>query len=361
MTKLQHLSSLGQSIWLDFIRRSFVDSGELKKLVEQGIRGVTSNPTIFDKAISGSSDYDNDMRVLIGQNKSDDEIYEALVIEDIRRAADVLMPVYLSTNGDDGYVSLEVRPTLANDSEGTIQEARSLVRRVGKPNLMIKVPATKAGFIAVERLLADGISVNVTLIFGIDHYRATAEAYLRGMEKLVASGGVVRKVASVASFFVSRLDTMIDAALEQKNETSLAGKIAIANCKRAYRDFKKIFSGARWERLAKAGVRMQRPLWASTGTKNPRYSEVLYVDNLIGDHTVNTLPPQTIDALFRSSRIQSTIESDIEDADRVWSNVQSLGIDLNAAVQKLQDDGILLFTKSFESLMKSIAAKRKTL
>ncbi|NDJ62155.1 MAG: transaldolase, partial [Chloroflexi bacterium] len=298
MTKLHELTALGQSIWIDYIRRAFITSGEMKTLVEQGVRGVTSNPTIFEKAIAGSSDYDSELKSLVDAGKSAGEIYEALATEDIKLAADIFRPVYDESNGDDGYISLEVSPTLAHDTDGTIAEARRLFDLLARPNIMIKVPATSAGIPAIETLIGDGINVNVTLMFSLKHYEDVANAYINGLEKLAASGGDVSKVASVASFFVSRVDSAVDRALAEVGNTDLQGKIAIANCKATYARFQELFSGERWEKLAAQGARVQRPLWASTSTKNPEYPDTLYVDNLIGPHTVNTTPPATLQALM---------------------------------------------------------------
>jgi len=277
MTKMHKLAEMGQAVWFDYIRRSFITSGELQTLIDDGLRGVTSNPSIFEKAIAGSTDYDEDLHRLVDEGQSVDEIYEALALDDIRRAADLLRPVYDRTGGADGYVSLEVSPTLAHDTEGTIAEARRLFTALGRPNVMIKVPATPAGIPAIETLIGEGININVTLMFSLAHYDAVAEAYISGLEKLDASGGDVSRVASVASFFVSRVDTAVDRALEaiggtgQRQGLPLRGKIAVANAKVAYARFRETFSGPRWEKLAAQGAQVQRPLWASTSTKNSLY------------------------------------------------------------------------------------------
>jgi len=291
MGKLNELAGLGQAVWYDYIRRSFITSGDLQTLIDEGLRGITSNPTIFEKAIAGSTDYDKDLHRLVDKGKAVDEIYESLVLDDIGRAADLLRSVYDRTGGADGYVSLEVDPNLAHDTERTIAEARRLFAALGRPNVMIKVPATPAGAPAIETLIGEGVNVNVTLVFSLAHYEAVAGAYIAGLEKLAASGGNVSWVASVASFFVSRVDSAVDQALEEVGETDLQGKIAVANSKVAYARFREIFGGERWERLAGQGARVQRVLWASTGTKNPLYPDTLYVDRLIGPDTVNTLPP----------------------------------------------------------------------
>ncbi|MFQ5859629.1 MAG: bifunctional transaldolase/phosoglucose isomerase, partial [Anaerolineae bacterium] len=401
MTKLHELADLGQAVWLDYIRRSFITSGELQELIDKGVRGVTSNPSIFEKAIAGSTDYDEDLHRLVDEGKpvlspalnevegvaegSVDEIYEALVLEDIWRAADLLLPVYEQTGGDDGYVSLEVSPTLAHDTEGTVAEARRLFAALERPNVMIKVPATPAGIPAIETLIGEGINVNVTLMFSLAHYDAVAEAYIAGLEKLAEAGGDLPTVASVASFFVSRVDTAVDRRLEElsgniqpfgnaqdkppisnlqspiPNPQSLQGKIAVANAKMAYARFREVFSGARWERLAAQGARVQRPLWASTSSKNPLYPDTLYVDTLIGSDTVNTVPPATLNAFLDHGTVASTLEADVEEAQAQLARLSELGIDLDAITQQLQADGVDSFARSFETLMASIAEKRDRL
>ena len=367
MSKIAELNNMGQSIWFDFIRRSIITSGELESLVDKGLTGVTSNPAIFEKAIAGSSDYDDDLKQLIKSDKSVEQIYEALAFEDITMATDVLRPVYESSGGKDGYVSLEVSPHLADDTEQTISEAKRLFETVKRPNLMIKVPATPAGIPAITELIASGVNVNVTLIFGLENYKAVAEAYIAGLEKLAESqptvkgGYTIDKVASVASFFVSRVDTAVDKALAEMGNTDLQGKIAIANAKVAFAEFKSIFSGPRWQQLADKGARVQRALWASTGTKNPNYPDTLYVDELIGPHTVNTLPPSTLESFIDHGKIAETLTVGIEDARQQLASLAQLGIELEAVTHKLQQDGVVAFAKPFESLMKSIAEKREKL
>jgi transaldolase/glucose-6-phosphate isomerase len=361
MTKIHDLAEQGQSVWYDYILRSFITSGRLKGFVDQGIRGVTSNPSIFAKAITGSADYDRAMVPLIRAGKSDFEIYEALALEDIREAAAVLRPVYDQTDGLDGYVSLEVDPALAHDTDGTIAEARRLFKTLGLPNVMIKVPATPAGVPAITTLISEGININVTLIFSLGHYEAIAGAYIAGLEKLAANGGDVRKVASVASLFISRLDTLVDKTLEQMGETGLLGKIGIANTKMVYVLYQELFSGERWDKLAAQGARVQRPLWASTSTKNPKYPDTMYVDNLIGPDTVNTIPPATVEAFLDHGQIARTIDEGLEEARRQLEKLALLGIDLDAVTQQLQDDGVAAFANSFDGLIESIAEKREKL
>jgi len=361
VTKLHELAELGQAIWLDYIRRSFIATGELQALIDKGLRGVTSNPTIFDKAIAGSADYDEDLRRIFEEGKADPEIYEELVFYDIRGTADLLRPVYEDTGGLDGYVSIEVSPQLAYDTDGTIAEARRFFSMLGRPNVMIKVPATGAGIPAIEALIGEGINVNVTLIFSVSHYEPAAEAYIMGLERRLAAGGNISSIASVASFFVSRVDTAVDLALEKIGHVELQGKIAIANAQEAYARFKEVFSGERWDRLVAHGARVQRVLWGSTGTKDPRYFDTLYVDNLIGPDTVNTVPPVTLQAFIDHGHAALTLEKDLDQARADLDRLANLGIDLDAITQQLQEDGVDAFAKSFEDLMASIAEKRKQL
>lgn len=361
MTKLHDLNAVGQSVWLDYIRRQFIEDGGLQRVVDEGVRGVTSNPSIFEKAIAGSSDYDAAMKPLVDAGKSTAEIYDALVIEDIQRAADVLRPIYDESNGVDGYVSLEVSPTLAHDTEGTIADGRRYFAAVNRPNVMIKVPATPAGIPAIEALIADGININVTLMFNMQHYDDVAFAYIRGLEKLAQTSDDLSKVNSVASFFVSRVESAVDKALEEKGNTELLGTIAVANSRLAYARFEEVFSGERWDALASKGARVQRPLWASTGTKNAAYSDVKYVDELVGPHTVNTMPPATRDAVLDHGATEVTVRDNVDTARAQIAQLADLGIDLDAITQELQDDGVDKFAKSFESLMASIEEKKSIL
>jgi transaldolase/glucose-6-phosphate isomerase len=361
MTKLHELHELGQSVWLDYIRRQFIEDGGLQSAVEQGVRGITSNPSIFEKAIGSSSDYDEQMKLLVEEGKTADEIYEALAIADIQAAADILQPIYEESNGEDGYVSLEVSPTLAYKTQATIADARRLHAAVNRPNLMVKVPATAEGIPAVRQLISEGININVTLMFSLQDYDNVAEAYISGLESLAAKGGDLKPVASVASFFVSRVDSDIDAALEKVGNKELQGKIAVANAKAAYAHFQKAFSGARWEALAAKGARVQRPLWASTSTKNPAYSPTLYVDELIGEHTVNTMPPETIEAFSASGTAATTITEGVEEAFKQIHALKAAGVDYDAITLNLQTVGVKKFAESFESLMKSVRQKREKL
>jgi transaldolase len=365
MSRIKELSKLGQSIWYDYIRRSFITSGELKSLIDEGLRGETSNPSILEKAIAGSSDYDEELKALVEQNKSADEIYEALALKDIAMAADLFRPLYDQTNAGDGFISLEVSPALANDTKGTIREARRYFVTLGRPNVMIKVPATKAGIPAITELIGAGINVNVTLMFSTEQYKAVAEAYIKGLEKLAAEGPSVFKghrvdrVASVASFFVSRVDTAVDPELEKIGNTALQGRIAIANAKLAYDEFRKAFKGRRWNKLAQAGARVQRCLWASTSTKNPAYSDTLYVDELIGPDTVNTVPPATYKNFRDHGKVALTLTRGVKQAEQDIAKLRKLGIDLKKVTDKLLRDGVQQFADSFKMLMASIEQKKE--
>lgn len=360
MTKLNELAELGQAVWLDYIRRSFTRTGKLQALIEDGVQGVTSNPAIFDKAIEYSNDYDNEIQRLVKAGKSVHEIYETLALEDIREAAKLLEPIYDQTDGLDGYVSLEVSPTLANDTHGTIAEAKRLFAAAGIPNIMIKIPATPAGIPAIEAVIAAGISVNVTLIFSLGQYEAAAEAYICGLEKLFNQGKPLQKTNSVASFFVSRVDTAVDAELEKRGRRDLQGKIAVDNARLAYSRFREFFSGQRWMRLARSGARVQRPLWASTGTKNPAYSDTLYVDSLVGADTVNTVPPATLQVFMDHGQVATAIGEDIEGARLRMTELGRLSIDLDAVTEKLLDEGVESFSTAFKNLMSSIEKKSKS-
>ena len=358
---LKELARQGQSVWLDFISRKLIVNGDLKRLVEQeGVRGVTSNPTIFEKAIAGSADYDATLRALLSKDTHCDvaHLYEPIVIDDIRMAADVLRPVYDETDAADGYVSLEVSPHLAHDTQATISEAKRLRAEVDRPNVMIKVPATSEGIPAVETLIAEGVNVNITLMFSMAHYEDVARAYINGLSRSANPA----KIASVASFFVSRVDTMVDRALESlgtPHALALLGKIAIANSKMVYNRFRQIFHGEGFAALRQRGARVQRPLWASTGTKNSKYSDVLYVENLIGPETVNTLPPETLEAFKDHGRIiEEAVRENLDDAAASLGRLKALGIDLNTVAEKLQADGVTSFATSFDQLMVALEKKK---
>lgn len=361
MTKLHDLHQLGQSIWYDNIRRALLDSGEMARLLEQGIRGVTSNPSIFEKAIGGSNDYDDALRALVEAGKSVDEIYEALVIEDIQRTADLLRPIYDESDGVDGYISLEVSPTLANETDGTIEQARRFFATVDRPNVMIKVPATPAGIPAIETLIGEGININVTLMFSLQQYEDVANAYIAGLEKLAADAGDLSKTASVASFFISRVDSKVDKALEGVGNTDLQGKIAIANAKVVYARSAEVYSGERWDKLAAAGARIQRLLWASTSTKNPAYPDTLYVDTLIGADTVNTVPPATLKAMLERATVAETLGQNVDEANAQLEALSAAGVNLDNITDELLTEGVDKFAQSFESLMQTIEEKRERL
>ncbi len=367
MSRINELADLGQSIWYDYIRRSFITGGELKALIDEGLRGETSNPSILEKAIAGSADYDEDLKLLVDQNKSVNEIYEALALKDIALAADEFRPLYEKTGGADGYISLEVSPTLANDTKQTIKDAKRYFVALGRPNVMIKVPATPAGIPAITALISSGININVTLMFSLEQYKAVSEAYIKGLEILAANGPTVFKghtvdrVASVASFFVSRVDTAVDVELEKIGNKDLQGKIAIANAKVTYEYFKKTFKGPRWNALAKQGANVQRVLWASTSTKNPAYPDTLYVDELIGPMTVNTVPPATYKNFRDHGTVSITLTKGVSRAKADLEKLAKLGIDLKKITNDLLTDGVHKFAKSFETLMQSIADKRETL
>jgi transaldolase/glucose-6-phosphate isomerase len=371
--RLVEIMKLGQSIWYDNIRRAMLTTGDLRKKVEEDdLRGVTSNPTIFEKAITGSTDYDEQLSRLVQAGKGVSEIYEDLVVEDIANAADVLKPVYDKTDGLDGYISLEVSPKLAYDTRGTIDEAARLFERVGRKNVMIKIPASQEGLPAIEESIYRGININITMIFSIENYEQVAEAFVKGLERRAAEGKNVDHIASVASFFVSRVDTAIDADLEYKARhapspeekqrlESLCGRAAVANAKLAYQKYKEIFHGARFAELKAKGAQVQRCLWASTGTKNPNYSDVLYVDNLIGPETVNTVPPATYTAIRDHGRVAPTLEEGLDECRALIGQLAEVGIDLKAVTEKLQRDGLSAFVNSFDTLSESIEAKRDAL
>jgi transaldolase len=359
MPSLRDLAALGQAAWVDYISRPFIRSGELERLIRLGVSGLTSNPTIFERAIVGSSDYDEQLLPLARAGKGVLEIYEELAVADIRAAADLLLPVHKESGGRDGFVSLEVSPELAHDTAGTVAEVRRLFALVARPNLMIKVPATDAGVPAIEQLIGEGININVTLIFSVEQYEAVALAYMAGLEKLAAAGGRLGSVSSVASFFVSRLDTAIDPKLEAAGRVDLLGKAAIANCKVAYRRFRELLAGERWRALAAEGARVQRLLWGSTSTKNPRYPDTYYVDNLIGPDTVNTMPPATLAAYLDHGCLEPRVLQGVDEAARQLEEIGSLGIDVAAETRKLLADGVAAFAASFRSLLDAIERRRQ--
>ena len=364
----------GQSIWMDNLSRDLIESGELKQsIADKGIRGITSNPAIFEKAIAGNKIYDEAIEAGIKAGKSVQDIYEDLIFTDIRNACDIFMPVYKETDGLDGYVSIEVPPDLAKKTDDTVKEARRYYQAIDRPNLMIKIPGTPEGLPAVEQAISEGMSVNVTLLFSVQSYIDTAWAYIRGLEKRAEAGEDISKVASVASFFLSRIDVMIDEKVDSKLESAsgddkakleaIKGKVAIANAKIAYQKYKEIFGSDRWKALAEKGAKVQRLLWASTSTKNPEYSDVMYVDELVGPDTVNTLPPNTIEACVDHCDPASRIEQNLDEAQQIIDGLKddAVGIDLDTVMNDLLEEGIDKFIKPFESLMSSLESKVKQL
>lgn len=363
-TKLHTLADVGQSVWLDYTERSFVALGGLQNYVNKGLRGVTSNPDIFEKAIAKTPNYDGEIQRMAMLGKSAEDIYEELAIQDARMAADVLRPVFEETDGDDGYFSLEVNPHLAHDRQGTVNEAIRLFARVDRPNVMIKVPATQEGVLAFQELIEEGININVTLMFSLEQYEQIAEAYLTAMENRAAKVYQLKQIASVASIFVSRLDTKVDKMLDAfvtPRAKSLKGTIGIANAKMAYQRFKEYFRSERWQRLAEKGARVQRVLYGSTGTKNPDYPDVMYVDQLIGPNTVNTIPPKTLEAFMDHGNVKLTLESDLAEARSQLESLPALGIHLYDVTQELLDEGVEKFAASYDALIKAIAEKKMTL
>ena len=358
MTKLHKAyDEIGQSIWLDYIRRDLLKSGKWRKLIDDGVRGMTSNPSIFAEAIGEGGEYDESLSQMVQEDKSVDEIYEALAIEDIQAAADELWTIYDRSDGGDGFVSLEANPDLAYDTEATLAEARRLFAMVERPNVMIKVPATGAGIPAIAALIGEGININVTLMFSLKHYDDVADAYIRGLERLGASGGDVSQVASVASFFVSRVDTAVDEKLDTIGNTALRSKIGVANAKLAYARYLTIFSSERWQHLEAQGARPQRVLFGSTSVKDPALPETYYVDNLLGANTVNTLPPKTIESFRKGGNVSSGLTADMDGARAQINQLANLGINLETITQQLQDVGVEKFADSFAELKETIGQK----
>ena len=362
------LGALGQSIWIDFIHRGMFGSGELRRLIEEdGVKGVTSNPSIFEKAIAGTHEYDEEIRGMAVEGKSPAEIYDALTVKDVQMSADLFRGLYERLQGKDGFMSLEVSPLLAHDTEGTVSEARRLWKAIDRPNALIKVPATREGLAAIARLIGEGINVNVTLIFGLPRYREVAEAYIAGLEMLAGKNKPLDRVASVASFFLSRIDTLVDPMLDGKKSAGgpeaaraevLRGQIACASAKAAYRMYKEIFAGERFMKLAAKGARTQRLLWASTGTKDLSYSDVKYIETLIGPETVNTVPLETLDAYRDHGDPSLRLEAGAQEAEAAIRQLPALGVDLARITQQLEDDGVAKFIAAYERLMGTIVERR---
>jgi transaldolase len=358
-SRLHQLSELGQSVWIDYLARDLLESGELARLHEEdAVVGVTSNPTIFQKAISAGDAYDEQLREELEEERDPKELFLRLAVKDVQDACDLLRPVWDEGGGRDGYVSLEVDPTLAYETEASIAEAARLHELVDRPNLFVKIPATEPGLPAIEEMIARGRSINVTLIFSLERYAEVAEAYIRGLERLVEAGGDPAPVASVASFFVSRVDTEADRRLEELGAPSdLQGKLAVANAKLAYQRYKEIFSGGRWDALAARGATTQRCLWASTSTKNPAYRDVLYVEELIGPETVNTMPEETIRAFQDHGRVALTLEEGLDEAKEVFRRIAEVGVDYDDVTATLEREGVEKFSDSFAELLDGIRAK----
>jgi transaldolase len=361
--KLREIEALGQSIWIDNLNRDLLDGGTMRRLVEEdGISGVTSNPTIFEKGMGGSDRYDDAFREVAEETDDPQAIFERLALGDVRDAADLLRPGFDRTEGQDGYVSFELPASLANDTEGSIEQALRLRDLIDRDNVLIKVPGTEAGVRAFEELTARGVNVNVTLLFAVERHREIAEAFISGLERRLDAGEPIDRSASVASFFVSRVDTKVDAALEELGREDLRGKAAVANAKLAYEAFQELFSGERWERLAAAGANVQRPLWASTSTKNPDYPDTLYVDELIGPDTVNTMPDATIEAARDHATPERTVDRDVEAAHAQIRELRELGVDLDdILLRQLVDEGVKAFADSYDSLLETLERKASEL
>jgi transaldolase len=362
-SRLHQLSELGQSVWIDSLSREWLRTGELARMMEEdAVVGVTSNPTIFQKAMSEGGWYDDQLREVPAEEDDLKEIFLRLAIDDIREACDLLRSVWDRTEGLDGYVSLEVDPHLAHDTEGTIDEAQRFHETVDRPNLYVKIPATKAGLPAIEEMIARGKSINVTLIFSLQRYAEVAEAYIRGLERLVEAGGDPSQVVSVASFFVSRVDTEADKRLDAiEGHDHLKGRLAVANAKLAYERYKEIFRGPRWEALAAKGATPQRCLWASTSTKNPAYRDVMYIEELIGPETVNTMPKETIEAFQDHGEVRLTLEEGLDEARQLFEELARIGVDYDDVTRVLEEEGVQKFADSFDELLEGIAAKRSEL
>ena len=359
--RLRRMQELGQAPWVDELSREDIKNGGLEGMIEDGIVGVTSNPAIFQKAIAGSDLYDEQLAELARKEDDPKEMFWGIAQTDIRDACDIFMPVYERTGGEDGFVSLEVQPDIAYDSDATIEEAMRLHELVDRPNLFVKIPATLQGLVAIEEMISRGKSINVTLIFSLERYREVARAYTRGLQRLVENGGDPSGVHSVASFFVSRIDSEADTQLQELGAGDLEGKLAIANAKLAYQIYKQVFGGARWSKLAENGANTQRLLWASTSTKNPDYPDTIYVDNLVGPETVNTMPKKTIEAVMDHAEIRPTLEEGVEEAKRTLERLREAGLDYEDVTDTLEQEGIQKFADPFNEMLDEIKNKGRQL
>ncbi|MEO6630806.1 MAG: transaldolase [Mucilaginibacter sp.] len=358
--RVKSINDFGQSIWLDFFDRRIINNGELQKLInEYGLSGITSNPSIFEKAITGNADYDRDIRKIAREQKDAETIFLGLAISDIKRAADMLKPIYEASTGTDGFVSLEVSPRLANDTEGTIKQAIQLWEAVDRKNVMIKIPGTVEGLAAIYECTSEGININITLLFGLDRYKDVIEAYISGLENRIKSGQSINHIASVASFFLSRIDVLIDPILKEKGLGELRGEVAIAAAKSAYQIYKSAFQGERFKRLEEMGAKPQKVLWASTGTKDPSFSDVKYVEALIGPSTINTIPMETLLAFRDHGQAGNRLENNLDMATRTLQQLKDNGINIDDITQKLEEEGIEKFNKAYDALLKAIASKRE--
>lgn len=359
--KVKSIYDFGQSIWLDFLDREIMDTGELKKLIEEdGVRGLTSNPAIFEKAISNSTAYDEDIAALSKQKRNNDDIFYGLAIKDIKRAADIFRPVYEGSGGEDGFVSLEVSPHLAHDTEGTLKQARDLWKAVDRKNIMIKIPGTAEGLPAIRQCIKEGININITLLFGLPRYREVTDAYLSGLEERIKSNQPIDDVNSVASFFLSRIDVMVDPLLEEKGLNKLKGEVAIASAKKAYEIYQEVFNSSRFKILEAKGAKRQRVLWASTSSKNPSFSDVKYVEALIGKETINTIPMETLEAFRDHGSAANRLEDNLDKATQVLAQLQEKGIMIDEITQKLEDEGVEKFIKPYSELLNEIEKQKKS-
>ena len=360
-SKVRDIQDLGQSIWLDFFDRKIMDTGLLKNLIENdGIKGVTANPSIFEKAINSSPDYNKDIATLSKQKSSNDDIFFSLAVKDIRRAADLFSSVYDETNGDDGFVSLEVSPHLAHDTEATIKQARELWKAIDRKNVMIKIPATAQGLSAIRQCISEGININVTLLFGLPRYEQVTDAYISGLEDRIKTNQPIDQIASVASFFLSRIDVLIDPLLEEKDLGEMTGEVAIASAKKAYEIYKEVFKSERFKKLEAKGAKRQRVLWASTSSKDPSFSDVKYVEALIGRETINTIPIETLVAFNDHGKAESHLEDNLDQATHLMKQLKEKGIDINSITQTLEDEGIEKFNRAYDKLLETIEKQKQT-